>query len=558
MKNAVDLKRLSTVGFLALLLLAGCSQAPTATPTSAVAVADNLPPTVTPTATLPPPTATKTPIPPSATPLPTQTPIPSATPTPTPTARELAEAATVRILVEGSPYLEEFIGAGAGVIIDPSGLALTNFHLVEGAGILQVTLADGAIVPAQVVGRSACDDVALLQLLGDLSHLPLGADPTAEDVVQAAGYALGDTTITFMELSVNGDPLTSTLGFADTRSGALQSSEAVDPGFTGGPLLSAAGAVAGILSIDRLSDNPTAYLIPSSRLEELIPPLTNGENLNYLGMNVGPLPLGQAENESAPVTSEAGLLVYAVDLRGPAGATGIRAGDVLISLAGESLTDFSDGASAMETYCQLARNSDASVALDVVVERGADNYLGQVYGAPLEKEVVELPPTATPAPAEPPAPAPTQPAAAGGGDLLEAMIAVRRELRGLGGFLDGLMAGGCLNNLAGLNLLPGVTIAPFHVSCIHQPADCQRILNAHANVVSAPRFDNVASSERNAYNTYLSAIARFDSGTTDLMAGCRTLIGNPDASISNLVVAQSRQSMSEAADMLGPAIESLQ
>src|SRR5690606_2589108 len=75
-------------------------------------------------------------------------------------------------------------------IYDPAGLVLTNYHLVEGAGIIQVSLADGPLLPAELVGRSACDDVAVLRLFGRaFAGLPLGTDPAGESLVAAGSPA---------------------------------------------------------------------------------------------------------------------------------------------------------------------------------------------------------------------------------------------------------------------------------------------------------------------------------------------------------------------------------
>jgi hypothetical protein len=277
--------------------------------------------------------------------------------------------------------------------------------------------------------------------------------------------------------------------------------------------------------------------------------LAESGDRHWLGMNVGPLPAGGADNEDAPISATDGLLVYAIDLRGPANAMGIRAGDMLLSLAGEDLT----GSDGMQTFCRIARAYRSGDPLPVVVERNQARYLGELNGAQLEQEVAALPPTATPAPIM------TAPPPAATVGLLEAMLDVQGDMQGLGGFLDGLMAGGCLNNI--LSRAP-VYIAgvPYHVSCIHQPGDCQRVLSTHARIVNAPRFgpDSLSGQEVGANSIYESAINLFASGTTDLVAACASLIQNPDSSISNLLVATARQRIGQAVDTLNPAIANLQ
>jgi len=545
-------------GLLWLILMLGfngCSQAEPPAPTSTEAVVAQLPTPELATATPSPIPPTKTPLPlPTATATSAPTAIPTATATSTPTIEEKITAATIRIQVEGSPYLEEYITAGSGVIIDPGGLALTNYHLVEGAGFLQVTLSDGAIAPAQVIGRSACDDVALLQLTGSaFPALPLNGEETGDPAV--AGYPLDADIVEVIDV-VAGQPVTRTMGFLDAVTGTLRLDNSLDRGFSGGPLVSAEGSVAGLLSVGQPAESAPAYIIPASTLATLLPLLAEAGDQHWLGMNVGPLPTGGADSENAPVSATDGLLVYAIDLRGPADALGIRAGDVLLSLAGEELT----GAEGMQTFCRVARAHQPGDPLPVVVERNQARYLGELNGAQLEQEVVALPPTATPAPVvTAPPPAATEPPAEDAGGLLEAMMDVQGEMQGLGGFLDGLMAGGCLNNAIARApiYIAGV---PYHVSCIHQPSDCQRILSTHGRIVNAPRFgpDSVAGAEVSANNIYESAINLFASGTTDLVAACASLIQNPDSSISNLIVATARQRIGQAVDTLNPAIANLQ
>ncbi len=562
MKRPLQLIVLFLFFCLLILGITACNregEADSATSTRAVVAAVD---TATPepaTATAVPPT--ETPLPPTATP--TETPAPTATPTatPTPSLEEQATAATVRIVVEGSPFLEGYMGSGSGVIYDPAGLVLTNYHLVEGAGIIQVSLADGTLLPAEVVGRSACDDVAVLRLFGsDFASLPLGADPAGESLV-AAGYPTGVNVPETASVQLGAEPLTTTLGFMDALSRTLPLANNLDLGYSGGPLVSADGTIQGLLSLG--PGETAAYAIPASALAELTNQLAAGENLNWLGLNLGPVPEGLAENENFTGEVVEGLFVYSLELRGPAGQAGIRAGDFLTSFAGVEL----DGADGVETYCRLLREHPAGEPLDIVVQRGSDTYAGQLFGEQLvrqEVEVVEAP-TATPAPppdpnpAPTPVPAPTEPPAAAGGALLTTATNVRNDMQGLGGFLDGLIAAGCLyNNPAGAPY--GIASPAGHVSCIHQPSDCQIVINTHARITSSPTFgpDQLAANEQGPYGQYRASIDTFAAGMMELIAGCQGLIANPDTSVSNLVVFLARQNIAQAIEIMNGTINALQ
>lgn len=544
------------------MLVAACNRQegagqPTSTRAEVAAAETATPEPATPTAM-----PTETPVPPTVTP--TETPAPTTTPTatPTPSLEELVTAATVRIVVEGSPFLEAYMGSGSGVIYDPAGLVLTNYHLVEGAGIIQVSLADGTVLPAELVGRSACDDVAVLRLFGsDFDSLPLGADtdPAGESLV-AAGYPTGVNAPETTTVQVGTEPLTTTLGFMDAMSRTLPLADSLDLGYSGGPLVSEDGVVQGLLSLG--PEETAAYVIPASALAELTEQLAAGENLNWLGLNLGPVPEGLAEDENFTGEIVDGLFVYSLELRGPAGQAGIRAGDFLTSFAGVEL----DGRDGVEIYCHLLRAHPAGEPLDIMVQRGSDTYAGQLFGEQLarqETEVVEAPtappPLPDPNPLPTPVPAPTETPAAAGGLLLATATNVRNDMQGLGGFLDGLIAAGCLyNNPAGAPY--GIASVPGHVSCIHQPSDCQIVINTHARITSSPTFgpDQLAANEQGPYGQYRASIDTFAAGMAELIAGCQGLIANPETSVSNLVVFLARQNIAQAIEIMNGAINALQ
>ncbi len=358
--------RLLVLWLIAALLLAACSGGG-ATPAVPTATLQESAPTNTAA-----PAATNT-----TEPEPTAT----AAPTEVTSTLEDAQAATVQVLVQGSQFLEEFIGSGSGVVYDASGLILTNNHVVEGAAIVQVQF-EGAESPvsARVLGKSPCDDLAVIKVdRGDLPVATLGgeSDIRIGDDVFAIGYPLGEphqgTTkgiASKLNIAVPTD-------FADYLD-AIQTDAAINPGNSGGPLTTRDGKVIGINSAGMDSAQGTNFAISIDYARPIMERLAAGENISWIGVNAAPLPADLAESYGIAV--EPGLFVYAVDSGSPADDIGIEEGDFITSIEGISVG--ADG--TLKAYCDVLRSHDNDDVLDVSVIRGGARFAGQVNGRELE------------------------------------------------------------------------------------------------------------------------------------------------------------------------------
>ena len=166
-------------------------------------------------------------------------------------------------------------GLGSGVVIDQRGYIITNNHVVERAGRIQVVLYEGTTLPAQLVGTSFTDDLAVLKVtpkgkltvatLGDSSQLRVGQE------VLAIGNPLGITqTVTSGIVSALGR----TVG---TIPDAIQTDAAINPGNSGGALVDLQGHVIGIptaTAIDpqfKTPANGVGFAIPSNRVKFIAP-----------------------------------------------------------------------------------------------------------------------------------------------------------------------------------------------------------------------------------------------------------------------------------------------
>jgi putative serine protease PepD len=148
-------------------------------------------------------------------------------------------------------------GEGSGVIVNASGLILTNNHVAGGASSITVRLSDGRSVPATVVGLDATADLALIQAQGvsGLTPAALGADADLQvgDTVLAFGSPLGlDGTVTAGIVSAVNRDVNAGGGSARSASTGenladlIQTDAAINPGNSGGPLVNTAGKVVGI------------------------------------------------------------------------------------------------------------------------------------------------------------------------------------------------------------------------------------------------------------------------------------------------------------------------
>src|SRR2546428_9413203 len=139
---------------------------------------------------------------------------------------------------------------GSGFVIDPSGLIVTNAHVIGGASAIQVRLADGKRFQGKVVGRDNRVDLALLKIEGatGLTALPLGDSNRLRvgEFVLALGNPFGlDQSVSFGIVSRKGAPLTVAAPGFDF----IQTDAAINPGNSGGPLVNVAGEAVGVNSM---------------------------------------------------------------------------------------------------------------------------------------------------------------------------------------------------------------------------------------------------------------------------------------------------------------------
>jgi len=231
-------------------------------------------------------------------------------------------------------------GAGSGVIVSPDGFALTNNHVIRGAGRVEGVLHDGSVVAAEVVGADPDTDLALLRLNGRGHHAAELGDSNALRVGElsiAIGNPLGlQATVTVGVISA----LRRTMRGESGRliEDVIQTDAALNPGNSGGALVDASGAVVGINTAIIGGAQGICFAVPSNTAKLVIPDLMRHGRVarGWFGIGGQTQQLSRALVRRLNLDTDSGVLVVAVSEQGPAQAAGLRVGDVVLKLDGQA------------------------------------------------------------------------------------------------------------------------------------------------------------------------------------------------------------------------------
>lgn len=296
------------------------------------------------------------------------------------------KGATMRFEGQGT-FLEpltstpsEYAWVGTGWFISSDGLAVTNNHVVSGAGTLSVAIGgdNDDIHPAKVLGTSECYDLAVVQVdVGDpVPYLAwFDGDIVEGAEVYSAGYpaALGDDYTLTKGIVSQADTEINT-SFADVLH-AIEHDARIRGGNSGGPLVDPNGAVYGVNYAGNDVDDSNAA-IGRDDAEGVVAKLITGEDVLSLGLNIRGL--APDEQTGAPY----GIWIQAVQPGSPADKAGLIAGDVLVSFNGVTMGQ--NG--AVDGYCDVLRTSGLDATFDVEVYRTTtgETLEGQINGRELE------------------------------------------------------------------------------------------------------------------------------------------------------------------------------
>ena len=226
-------------------------------------------------------------------------------------------------------------GLGSAFVFDPSGLILTNNHVIEGASEIRVTFGKKRELAATVVGRDPPTDIAVLRVDAQgLPHLPLGdSDATrVGDWVVAIGNPFGlSHTVSAGIVSAKGRTSQDVRGLDESGYyDFLQTDASINPGNSGGPLLDTSGRVVGINTAIRAQANNIGFAVPINMVKELLPRLLKDGEIKRSFIGVVVTTLGSGDPERLGLPNDQGALVRQVAPGGPADVAGLRPDDVIV------------------------------------------------------------------------------------------------------------------------------------------------------------------------------------------------------------------------------------
>jgi S1-C subfamily serine protease len=277
-------------------------------------------------------------------------------------------------------------GTGSGFVVDDQGHILTNEHVVRDATRIEVTLADGLKVPAEIRGRDTLNDIALLKVdapaerlrpvaLGDSAVLRVG------QMAVVIGNPFGFTrTLTVGVVSGLGRPIED----AGRRPllDMIQTDAAINPGNSGGPLLNLHGEVIGITTLIDRSQLSVGFAVPINTAMQIMPSMIAGQHVARPWRGVAGVALSPLLAEQFKLGDDEGILVREAVPGGPADRAGIKGGTTDDPASGDIIRAV-DGQTVLRV-ADLVANIDArsvgAIVTVTVVRAGAEQAIQVTLG----------------------------------------------------------------------------------------------------------------------------------------------------------------------------------
>jgi S1-C subfamily serine protease len=260
-------------------------------------------------------------------------------------------------------------GTGSGVILSPDGLILTNSHVAGALGSsarIDVTTADGQDLRARLVGDDPDTDLALLRVD---EAVPLAAAPLGDSkrlkrgqLVIAIGNPLGfESTVTTGVVSALGRSLRSSNG--RLIDDVIQTDAALNPGNSGGPLVSSRGEVVGINTAVIMGAQGICFAVAANTASFALGELIRHGRVRraFIGIAAQQTAIPQRRRRAFGLAQDSAVMVSSVEPDSPAGRAGLKSGDIIVALDGATIAGADDLVRAL-TGDKIAR----SIALDVL------------------------------------------------------------------------------------------------------------------------------------------------------------------------------------------------
>jgi S1-C subfamily serine protease len=233
-------------------------------------------------------------------------------------------------------------GAGSGFVIAPDGFILTNSHVVHGANKLEVTLADGQVYRASLVGEDPETDLAVLRInASQLAHARLGDSKSIRvgQIAIAIGSPFGfQQTVTAGVVSALGRSMRSQS--SRLIDNVIQTDAALNPGNSGGPLVNSRGEVIGVNTAIILPAQGICFAIASNTAEFVAAWLIKEGRIrrSWIGVVGQNVPIHRRVVRFHRLALDHGVLIAGIEPGSPASRAGLSEGDVIVAFGGEPVS----------------------------------------------------------------------------------------------------------------------------------------------------------------------------------------------------------------------------
>jgi S1-C subfamily serine protease len=276
---------------------------------------------------------------------------------------------------------DEQRGSGSGFVFTPDGFILTNSHVVHGATSITVTVAGGHEAPAQLVGDDPDTDLAVIRVAGPgvpAADLGDSRDLRVGQLVVAIGNPYGfQTTVTAGVVSALGRSLRSQNGRLIDN--LIQTDAALNPGNSGGPLVTSHGQVVGVNTAVILPAQGICFAIAMNTAVFVAGKLIKDGHITrgYLGIAGQTVPVHRRLVRFFHLPVETAVLVVGVEPDSPAQRAGLRAGDLLVTYNSRELPDvdtlhrrLTEGEVGARAQLEVIRHTQ-KLSLDIIPAQAA-------------------------------------------------------------------------------------------------------------------------------------------------------------------------------------------